>query len=214
MQEVSNCTCGSIGADQQVVRLSECHHRYWKGDRELTSVTSIIKQCWPIKKSWEDADPAQLEHARERGIRVDRYVSAFVTTGSLRIPAGEWLEVVELVQKFVTWWPVRPTEAQVILHDDEIAGTCDLIPRPRILDLKTVYNLDASYEIQLGAYADLYEKTFGEEPEGIAIVHLTKRFPKPVLVPLDLKQCREDWRALRSVWSMVQRRTNGGKNAK
>ncbi len=204
---VAPCTCGSIGADPNVVRLAECHHRYFKGDKRLASVTTIIRDTWPLKKDFEAADPAVLEHARERGIRVDRYISAFVTGGGVRIPAGEWQEVVELVQKFVPWWSEMgkgKAKAQVLLHDDEIAGTCDIVQEHFILDLKTVYNLDATYALQLGAYAELYEKTFGVEPVGVGLIHLTKRHAKPRWVPMDLAECRRDWRTLRAMWNMVR----------
>lgn len=208
------CTCQTIGAPAGV-RLCEEHHRYWNADKQLQSVTRIIRETWPLKKEFEKADPEVLEHARERGIRVDKYVSAFVTGGGVRIPAGEWQEVVELVQKFVPWWletAIPPgkgkAKAQVLLHDDEIAGTCDIVQEHFILDLKTVYNLDPTYALQLGAYAELYEKTFGVEPAGVGLIHLTKRHAKPQWVPMDLAECRRDWLTLRSTWAMVQRRTN------
>lgn len=203
----ATCTCGSLGA--KGVRLCEDHHRYWNGDRQLQSVSRIIREAWPLKKDFEKADPEVLEHARERGVRVDKYVSAFVTGGNIRIPAGEWQEVVELVQKFVPWWQdigKGKAQAQVLLHDDEIAGTCDIVQDHFILDLKTVHSIDTTYGLQLGAYAELYEKTFGVEPAGVGLIHLTKRFAKPQWLPMDLGECRRDWLALRECWAMVQRR--------
>ncbi len=213
MSDTCICTVWEPAKDSDRIRFCAEDHRYWLGSKELASVSSVIRQMWPIRKNFEAADPAVLEHARERGVRVDAYISEYVTTGNVTIKAGEWQEVVDLVRKFVPWWQARypqngtRPQAQVILHDNEIAGTCDLIPEQSVVDLKTVYDVDVSYALQVGAYAELYEKMYGLAPEGIGIVHLTKRFPQPKWIPLDLEECVRDWKILRAAWSMVQRRT-------
>jgi hypothetical protein len=206
----ATCSCGSIGRED--LRLCADHHRYWRGDKELVSVTKIIKSMWPAKPGFSSAPPDVLEHARERGIRVDRYFSEYLRDGSVRITAGEWEEVRALLKSLTDWWPdnirttSRPPQAQVILADGRVAGTPDIIWDGRISDLKTTYDIESTYPIQLGAYADLFEETYGIEPASLAIIHVNKRFREPKCIPLDVKECRNDWRILRDAWFMVQRR--------
>ena len=199
------CVCGSIGASG--IRLCPEHHKYYLGDKELASVSRVIRETWPIKKSFEYADPVVLEHARERGVRIDHYAAEYVKTGKVRILAGEWREVVERVQMFAEWWRRRETKAatQVIFHDDEVAGTADfLTTNGDIWDLKCVSAIDPTYFLQLGAYADLCEKQHGTAGN-LAFIHLPKEGPR--FIAADLQQCRDDWRTLRQMYLMVKRRS-------
>jgi hypothetical protein len=203
----SACLCDTIGAPPEI-RLCVEHHRYWLGDKKLESVSSVIRDTWPLKKSFEAADPAVLEHARERGIRVDRYASEYVKTGRLRIMAGEWEEVVNLTRKFSMWGCdyVGHVVPQAILHDGEIAGTCDFLGEfGHIYDLKTVYNLDPTYKLQMGAYADLYERMLGEPASGITLLHLTARFDTVREIPLTVDDCKREWRIVREMWELTRR---------
>ena len=210
--EVAACTCQTIGADPNVVVFHECHHKYKRGDKELVSVTKVIREAWPIKKNFEAADPAVLEHARDRGVRVDAYFSEYLRSGSVRIVAGEWQEVVGRVKAVIEWWKgfKEPTaRPQVILADDEVAGACDWIAGSGfIYDMKNVSALDPTYWIQVGAYADLYATQEKEPCVGGALVHVSQPKDKPVsvqAVKVDLKQAIADWRTLRATWSMVNR---------
>lgn len=204
----ATCCCETIGASS--VRLCPEHHRYWKGDKELVSVSKVLKGTWPIKPDFSAAMPDVLEHARERGVRVDHYFSEYLREGRVRVDAGEWQEVLELLQKLIEWWRQKWTgqvQSQVILSDNEIAGTCDFIPGDCILDLKTTYEIEPTYPIQLGAYAQLYESTFGRPPQAVGIVHLTKRFKEPRFIQCDLDEVRNDWKTVRSMWALCKRRT-------
>ncbi len=205
----AECKCSVWAKDDDQIRFCAAHHQYFLGAKNLPSVTTIIRQCWPVKKNFEAADPAVLVHSRERGIRVDQYISEFVATGNVRIPKGEWREVVELVQKFVSWWQPTIAASQVILHDGEFAGTCDLlIPGDRsIWDIKCVWELDISYELQLGLYGLLYESLYKEPPLALGLIHLTKRYNEPRIVPLDVKQVMTNAATLVDMWRLVKRLT-------
>ncbi len=196
---MNNCCCESIGAPPEI-RFCADHHRYFLGDKKLASVSRVIRECWPIKKSFEYADPAVLEHARERGIRVDRYFEQYLKTGSIRIPNGEWMDVIELIQGLIKWWDAKglPTpKTQQIVHDHEIAGTVDLLWSDRIIDLKCVSALDPTYKLQLGAYAEI------AGVQSIGVIHANAKGVK--LVEFDFFKCALDWNTLRDMWSMVNR---------
>ncbi len=200
------CSCTLWDAADTSVRRCDEHHRYWLGPKELASVSSVLRSTWPIAPDFSKADPAVLDNAKDRGIVVDALFSAYVNGTLTHIPAGTRSDAVALFMKLRKWWDNRPerylAKAQVILADDEIAGTCDIQTPELILDIKATYNVEPVYSIQLGAYASLQ----GDQPE-IGILHVTERFPEPKLIVLNTGDCLHDWEILRSMWRMVTKRT-------
>lgn len=212
---IAACGCGSIGAPADTVRQCLEHHRYWRGDKELMSVTKVIKGTWPLKPDYSRAKPEVLENARDRGVVVDALFSAYINGTLDKIPAGTRTDAKDLFLKLMKWWDKNgePARAQVILADGEIAGTCDILTRNRILDVKCTYNIEATYPLQLGAYADLYSETYldiweSEGPPALGILHVTERFAEPKLIEFSSEEVEEDWRTLRDTWRMVKRRTS------
>jgi hypothetical protein len=208
IQEALNaCCCGTIGSPLSV-RLCPTCHRYWKGDKELVGVTKLLKTTWPFKPDFSQALPEVLENARDRGIVVDTLFSAYVSGTLDTIPRGTRSDAIELFFKLKDWWDGRHKDAraQVILADDDIAGTCDLVADDWIYDVKSTYNVEAMYQLQLGFYAVLHFATFGRPAKGIGIIHVTKRYPAPKLIKLDMPQCMQDALLLRDCYFMAHRR--------
>lgn len=202
------CVCSEWDATKTDVRLCEPCHRYWRGNKRLVSVSYLIGATWPVPADFSRARPAVLENARDRGIDVDRLLTLELR-GQLgdSYPLGTREDSIELFEKLMGWWHGRfsDAETQVLLADEQVAGMCDIIADGWILDLKTTYNLEPYYELQVGMYALLYEAMHGELPKGIGIIHLTKR--KPVtLVKLDMSKCMKDAWLLRNTYFMAQRR--------
>lgn len=212
----SVCNCASIGEDSAKVRFcAECH-RYWRGDKQLTSVTKLIKTLWPIKPDFSKADPTTLENARLRGIEVDAMFSQYVNGTLTVLRKGEWRQdAVQLFFKVRRWWDAHKHDnpkAQVILADNEIAGTCDILDGDTIYDVKATYNVENTYHLQLAAYAELHFATFQKPAKKLAIIHVTERYPEPKIIPVDMMQTLQDWATLRQMWSMVSKRSNGKLN--
>src|SRR6266705_3303148 len=90
--------------------------------------------------------------------------------------------------------------AQVILAGKSEAGTADIVAGRAVLDLKCVAALEPTYDLQIGAYADL--EGSGALDQGI-LVHCKIDVPngkaRVKAVPVALRQAIEDWRALRDV---------------
>jgi len=119
------CTCSSIGAPPTVRFCSTCH-KYWRGDKELVSVTRLVKTVWPFKPDFSQAQPEVLENARDRGVVVDALFSAYVNGKLDTIPPGTRTDAIDLFFKLRQWWDGRHKQArsQVIIAADAI--------RPRI----------------------------------------------------------------------------------
>lgn len=210
----ATCTCQSIGADPASIRFCVECHRYWRGDKKLDSVSSVIRQCWPIKPDFSAAKPEVIENARDRGVTVDFLFSSYVNGALDKIPAGTRKDAVELFFKVRRWWDDHKhgeTRAQVILADSEIAGTCDVLDDDCIWDLKCTYNIEATYPLQLAAYGALHFATFGRPAKKLGIIHVTERYPEPKIIKLDVAAVLEQWMTFREFYRLVQRVTGKDK---
>ncbi len=210
--EESICNCASIGEDPAIVRLCPACHRYWKGDKQLWSVSWLLKRLWPIKPSFDGVNPEIIENARERGTEVDRLFSAYVIGALDRIPKGTRQDSFSLFSKARRWWDNHKhgeVRSQVILADDEVAGTCDVKDDDIIYDLKCTYNIEHTYPLQLAAYGQLHFSTFGRPVKSLNIIHVSERFSEPKIIKVDLVSTMEEWMIIRQMWKMVQKRTNG-----
>ena len=52
-----------IAAEPNAIRFDPELHQYWNGLERYHSVSSVIRACWPIKKSFDGVDPAVLVDA-------------------------------------------------------------------------------------------------------------------------------------------------------
>jgi len=200
------------GVEEMNVTFDPVKHQYWLGEKELPSVTKVLRACWPLKKSFEAADPAVIENARERGVEVDTLLSRYAVGELSAIPAGTRTDAVELFLKAKGWIDAAlkagSIQSQVILSDGNIAGMCDfIVAGPVIVDLKATYDIEAMYPVQLGLYALLYEEQFKQVVEGLGILHVTKRFDRPKWIPLDADECKRDARLILDTWKMAHRRS-------
>ncbi len=185
-------------------------HTYHRGLVRLESVTSVIRSTWPIKPSWDQVDPAVIENARERGVEVDSLFSAWLNGTLDRIPAGMREDARDRFLALTEWWSHGAAKAQVILADDEIAGQADIVLPTAIYDLKNTAQIESTYSLQLGAYADLYEKEHGRLPDALGVIHVTHPKGKPVsikVIHFDVAIAVSEWRLLRQFWTLVKRKT-------
>jgi hypothetical protein len=213
------CVCGDLGewsslvlASPTEVRRCDEHHRYWRGSKELLSVSHVIKSVWPFKPNFTKADPAVLENANHRGIEVDWLWSRYLAGELKVVPAGTRQDALRLFLRLKRWWSEHAhgdVRTQVILADDQVAGTADILDVDQnvVFDLKTTYAMEAFYACQVGAYGALHYATFGKPVKKLGIIHLTKRYPVPQLIQLDPAEVIQDWLLVRDTYFMARRRT-------
>lgn len=211
VQQAAACTCSVWDiADSDTVRRCDPCHQYRRGTKVLDSVSTVLRACWPIKSEpLSAAAEEKRENARLRGVEVDSLFSLWVRNQLPKIPKGTREDSKALFEKLTVWWNGNQLRGltQQILADDDIAGTCDLLTYDEwIWDVKCVWELQILHELQVGFYANLYESQYKRPPKGIGLIHVTERFDRPRLVPLDLKQCQYDAKMIRDVWLMSKRR--------
>lgn len=197
--EVASCTCHEIRERDKLHMCSACHV-YWINDKHLTSVSRILKDCFPA--TYDGVAPDVLENARDRGTQLDALVSDYVVGKLTEIPAGTRQDAVELFFKFADWWDkqgFRSVNAQLPVHDGEIAGTIDIRADGTIFDVKGTYDLLYTHHIQVAGYSDLER---GQK--GGVLIHLTKRLIQPKIVEV-AKTAYEDWQTVRYFWRLKRR---------
>lgn len=207
-----DCTCITIGADPAVIRFAPCHHHFYRGDKRLTGVTSVIRQTWPLKPSWDDGrvDMAVVENARLRGEGVDTLFSAWLMGNLLDFPVGTREDAKRGFDAVSTWWIKEGFGAAVtqqIYADEDVAGIPDIVTPDRFIwDLKCVSKPEATYELQVGGYAEIVP-----DASGAGLIHCQftdggrKATVRPVIY--DKAHALSEWRTLRRMWDMVRRRT-------
>lgn len=184
------------------------HHVYARNGKRLASITSVLKTTWPEKPDFSAAPEGVIENARERGSEVDALFSRWLTGQLTEIPVNTREDSRDLLLKLTDWWrdsSYGPARAQVILTDDEIAGMVDILPEKAVLDLKTTYDLEPTYRLQVGGYCHLYEAECGELPETCGIIHLTKRFAQPKFIAFDPVSVVSEFRVVLDMWRLTQR---------
>jgi hypothetical protein len=171
----------------------------------------VIKTVYP-KKSFDDAPEERVAFARERGVRVDRYLAEFVEKGTVTIAPGEWDEVKQRFEICAEWWEgamagIDEVKAQPILYsiEDGVAGTPDFLVRNGrlcVLDLKNTYNPEKAWKLQLGAAAEY------ANADEVCILHVSPKVHKKTgckLIEYDAAECRELWRSAVAWWKCIQR---------
>lgn len=196
------CACGTIGNPEELRRCEE-HHSYWWGDRRLTGVTSVIKECFPT--TYDGVSPEVLENARDRGTQLDTLVSAYVIGELTEYPKGTRYEVIDLFTHFMDWWDrqgFKDVRSQYAVHDTEFAGTMDIFADGIIFDLKCTYDVKYVHQLQVAGYSDLERNQ-----RGGVVIHLTKRYNGVRLVELS-DDAYDDWLTTRKFWKLKQATAN------
>lgn len=181
------CICKSVSS---TIAMCPDHHKYWLNGNELASVSKVISQVYP-RKSFDGVDPAVIERARERGVRVDRYLAAYVTTGDVTTEPGEWIEVLQRLERCIGWWDKNMNgtrvDCQPILYSEAhgVAGTADFRIGDFVLDLKNTAQAEASWKLQLGAYGE-----YGNSAK-VGILHSTKDSCR--YLDYANQECRDMW---------------------
>lgn len=166
--------------------------------KKLTSVTTVIKTIYS-RKSWDGVDEEVVANARERGIRVDSYISEYMRTGVVEMPEGERQDVIDRViiaHRLIeeNYGERISCEPQRIIYDLKlgIAGMADLPIDGEIVDLKCTYSPEVDWAFQIGAYADMGNF------QSCAILHISPKFYKDSgggrLLRYDVAHCKQWWR--------------------
>lgn len=195
----------TIYQNNDEIRFDEIEHRYYVRNRELPSVSSILR---PLSEKLYSAIPAGiLQKAANRGIKVHKSIEMYELYG---IETNE-----EVVKEYFTQYRIAKrleqfevVASELMLTNNEFCGMIDMIAKKDnkliIIDVKATSKIN--YENLSAQLAGYYELSIhnGIKIEDTYVLHLEKTRYKMEMVPInqplweDLKrQYHEKMRTMR-----------------
>ncbi len=163
--------------------LDHAKHIYTIDGKPLISVSKVIDTV--IRKSWEGVDPEVLRNAAERGMLTEKYATEWMQDGGGVIVPPELVnerpDVMLRLEGFGRWYDrTKPTllRAQQLVwsESDGVAGTLDFIlwinRQNWLVDMKCTARPEASWALQVGAYA-----TLSDHHGPCAVLHIKPDYP-------------------------------------
>lgn len=129
-------------------RFDEQTHTYYLGDKVLPSVTQIIESTIPkFEKKYENVNENILKQAAEKGTLIHSEIEAYIKRNYI----GFTTELTNFIN-IVTDKKLSNIQSEVKVHNNEFAGTIDIIAQKGIstkknilADIKTTYKIDKEY---------------------------------------------------------------------
>ena len=181
------------------IRFVEETHKYYLGDKELISVTTLM-QKHGLAPSYEGVDPNVLKAKAERGTLIHKEIEDYCVRDEIGF-TEELSRFIEYVENN----DIKVLGNEVLVHNDIVAGTADLIlGNNTIADIKTTYTVHTdAVSWQLSIYAYLYNQTLENKENMIVngkVFHFNnqgeldvKDIPlKPEWMVEKLLKCEED----------------------
>ena len=169
------------------VTFRESDHTYWLGDKQLISVTQLLKKHG-IMPNYSGVSADVLNKAAEKGTAIHKEIEEYIKNGEVGF-TSEFLDFIDICEKL----NFEPTHSEVLLPkydipDDAIddyiyAGTADIIgmidSNLVLADIKTTAKVDKrAYAWQLS----LYERLTGTHFDQMYIFHLRDDKSTPILI--------------------------------
>lgn len=139
------------------IKFRESDHTYWLGDKQLISVTQLMKKHG-LSADYSAVKADVLNAKAERGSLIHKEIEDYVNCA-----AEGFTDELDAFKALMKEHKITPTESETIVHDDLVAGTVDIIgrdPDGRIIaDIKTTSTLNKdALSWQLSIYEYLFQK--------------------------------------------------------
>ena len=142
-----------IYADE--LRFDEETHTYWRGEKQLISVTQLLAKHG-LAPDYSAVNEVTLKRKADRGSLIHKEIETYIKTGEMGF-TSEFADYLRLMKEL----NLEPIFSEGIIGTNEIAGTYDLIaehcelPYTCIIDFKTTAKLNKeaiSWQLSLYAY--------------------------------------------------------------
>ena len=174
----------------------EQNHEYILDGKKLPSVTQILEQTVFADKYY-NIDEEVLKKAADKGTLIHKEIEDYIKHGALGF-TDELYNFISIKEDN----KLSDLKSEVIVHNNEIAGTIDIIAKKggkgqqkkKILaDIKTTSKLDKDYvSWQLSMYAYIFESIYNEEIDELYAIWLKDEKSKFVKVERKSKREVED----------------------
>lgn len=134
-----------------MIVLNSENHKYFDGDKELISVTALLKKHG-LAPNYDAVPEIILATSAEYGKIVHEEIDKYIKTGDIGF-SDELQSFIELINNE----NIKPLKSEFIVNNDFVAGTVDLLAEQNncliLLDHKTTYKLHKdSVRWQLSLY--------------------------------------------------------------
>lgn len=149
------------------VKFRESDHTYWLGDRQLISVTQLMKKHG-LSADYSTVKADILNAKAERGSFIHKEIESYI-----KFAAEGFTDELDAFKSLIKEHNIIPTESETIVHDDLVAGTIDIIGRNP--DGRIITDIKNTSTLHLNALAwqlSIYEYLFQKMHPGANIVAL------------------------------------------
>lgn len=164
------------------VKFRESDHTYWLSDRQLISVTQLMKKHG-LSADYSAVKADILNAKAERGSLIHKEIEEFINFAE-----EGFTDELDSFKNLIKEHKIIPTTSETIVYDDLVAGTIDVIgqcPSGRIIvDIKTTSTLHKdALAWQLSIYEYLFQKVHpGASVSALYGIHLNGTSAKLVEV--------------------------------
>lgn len=164
------------------VKFRESDHTYWLSDRQLISVTQLMKKHG-LSADYSAVKADILNAKAERGSLIHKEIEEFINFAE-----EGFTDELDSFKTLIKEHKIIPTTSETIVYDDLVAGTIDVIgqcPSGRIIaDVKTTSTLHKdALAWQLSIYEYLFQKVHpGANVSALYGIHLNGTSAKLVEV--------------------------------
>ena len=152
-----------------MIKFDEKTHTYTLGNKELISVTRLLKLAG-VSTDYSFVNNEVMKKASEKGVLIHKEIEEYIKNGKVGFTEELYAFIDYLKEN-----DLEPIASELMVHDDEIAGTIDLILKNRktgeieLDDIKTTYSVNKDY---VSWQTSMYKHLYGEQVDKLKCLHL------------------------------------------
>lgn len=170
-----------------MITFDEATHTYTDNEKKLISVTQLLKLA-NLSPDYSFVDEETMKRASERGTLIHKEIEDYIKNGEVGFTEELYAFIDYLKEN-----DLEPIASELLVNDDEVAGTIDLILKNRktgeieLDDIKTTSSVNKDYVAwQTSMYSHLYGKQVDKRKclhlkgDKLKAIELTKKTPEQI----------------------------------
>ena len=152
-----------------MITFNKEEHTYTNGDKKLISVTQLLKLAG-VSTDYSFVNSEVMRKASERGTLIHKEIEDYIKNGAVGF-TEELFAFIDYLKEN----DLEPIASELLVNDDEVAGTIDLILKNRktgeieLDDIKTTSSVNKDY---VSWQTSLYKHLYGEQVDKLKCLHL------------------------------------------
>lgn len=152
-----------------MITFDETTHTYTDNEKKLISVTQLLKLA-NLSPDYSFVDEETMNRASERGTLIHKEIEDYIKNGEVGF-TEELFAFIDYLKEN----DLEPIASELLVNDDEVAGTIDLILKNRktgeiiLADIKTTSSVNKDY---VAWQTSMYSHLYGEQVDKLKCLHL------------------------------------------